>query len=199
MKGDPAGAVYGISESGWMDASNFLSWFHKLFLPAVSRLTKTGPAALFFDSHYSHISLELIREARANKVMLMCLPPNTPHLLKPFDVGVSTPLKNTWRAIFKQHKLETIGEHASKKQFPSLIAKLWDPSFLPKHCIGGFRAAGVAPFSPEHVLQKIMPLTAPEPDLELEQDKHTVTRPSNVQQRLHAPVVEMKWCPRLQQ
>jgi len=81
MQGGPAGAVYGISESGWMDASNFLSWFHKLFLPAVLHLTKTGPVVLFFDGHYSHISFELIREARANKVVLMCLPPNTTHLL----------------------------------------------------------------------------------------------------------------------
>jgi len=86
---------------------------------------------------------------------------------------VFAPLKNAWRAILKQYKLETRGEHASKEEFPSLIAKLWDTSFLPKHCIGGFRATGLTPFSPEHVLQKIMPLTAPEPDLELEQDKQT--------------------------
>ena len=42
---------------------------------------------------------------------------------------------------------------------------------MPKHCIGGFRAAGLTPFSPEHVLQKLMPMTAPALELELEQDK----------------------------
>ena len=30
-----AGACYGASESGWMDGSRFLSWFKKLFVPAV--------------------------------------------------------------------------------------------------------------------------------------------------------------------
>ena len=38
MKGGPAGTVYGISDSGWMDGANFLSWFSKLFIPAVSHL-----------------------------------------------------------------------------------------------------------------------------------------------------------------
>jgi len=132
MQGGPAGAFYGISESGWMDASNFLSWFHKLFLPAVSHLTKTEPVVLFCDGHYSHISLELIREASANKVVLMCLPPNTRRLLQPLDVAVFAPLK-------MHGELETRGEHASKEEFPSLIAKLWDTSFLPKHYIHHYR------------------------------------------------------------
>ena len=29
MQGDHAGAVYGTSESGWMDANNILSWASK--------------------------------------------------------------------------------------------------------------------------------------------------------------------------
>jgi len=49
-----------------------------------------------------------------------------------------------------------------------LIAKLWETSFLPKHCIDGFCAAGLASFSAEHVMQ---PSIVSEPDLELEQDK----------------------------
>ena len=165
MQGGLAGAVYGISQSGWMAANNFLSWFCKLFLPAVSHLTKTAvPVVLFFDGHYSHISIELIRQARANKVLLMCFPPNTTHLLQPLDidVGVFAPVKNTWQAVLKQYKLETRGEHVSNEVLPSLIAKLWETPFLPKHCIGGFHAAGLTPFSPEHVPQKLMPMTTPE-------------------------------------
>ena len=71
-------AVYGISDSGWMDGANFLSWFTKLFLPAVSYLTETAPVLLFLDSHHSHISLELIRRARGSNILLLCLPPTPP-------------------------------------------------------------------------------------------------------------------------
>ena len=96
MEGGPAGALYGISESGWMDLANFLSWFVKLFVPAVSHLTATGPVFLFFDGHYSHISIELIKQARDHNIRLLCLPPNTTHLLQPLDVGLFAPLKKSW-------------------------------------------------------------------------------------------------------
>ena len=38
------------------------------------------------------------------------------------------------------------GERVSKEVFPSLIAQLWDASFKPDHCKGGFCGAGLAPF-----------------------------------------------------
>ena len=158
-EGGPAGALYGANESGWMDAESYLSWFSKLFIPAVSHLTKTGPVVLIQDGHHSHISLELIRKARENHIILLCLPPNTTHLLQPFDLAVFSPLKKAWRAILKQYKLETRGDHASKEAFPGLISKLWETSLQPSHCRGGFRGAGLAPYSREHVLQKL-PLVA---------------------------------------
>ena len=58
-------------------------------------------------SHHSHMSLELIREARDNKVVILCLPPNTTHLLQPLDVSVFAPLKKAWKKILKEYKLET--------------------------------------------------------------------------------------------
>ena len=63
--GGPAGAIYGVSESGWMEKSNFLSWFSKLFLPSV---LKSGPVVLIFDGNHSHISIELLELARSNLV-----------------------------------------------------------------------------------------------------------------------------------
>ena len=131
MQGGPAAAVYGVSESGWMDSDNFLAWFKKLFLPSVSHLTKEAPVLLFFNGHYSHISMELIKEAQSNNVILLCLPPNTTHLLQPLDVGVFAPLKSAWRDILKRYSVETAGVHVTKELFPSLIAKLWETSFEP--------------------------------------------------------------------
>ena len=159
MEGGPAGALYRINESGWMDPANFLSWFLKHFLPAVSHLTKTGPVLLFFDGHYSHISLELIRAARQNNVHLLCLPPNTTHILQPLDVGVFSPLKMNWRKVLKLYRLQTKGQKANKETFPGLVRQLWD-SVKPEYCKGGFRGAGLFPLSREHILAKLPPLAA---------------------------------------
>ena len=66
-------------------------------------------------------------------------------------------MKSAWRAILKRYKLETKGQRVGKEDFPGLIAKLWDTSFTPQQCKGGFRGAGLIPFSCEHVLQKLAP------------------------------------------
>ena len=140
-----------------MDSANFLSWFTKLFLPAVSYLTETAAVLLFLDGHHSQISLELIRRAHGSDVLFLSLPTNTTHLLQPLDVGVFGPMKSAWRAILKRYKLETKGQRVGKEDFPGLIAKLWDTSFTPQQCKGDFRGAGLIPFSCEHVLQKLAP------------------------------------------
>ena len=103
------------------------------------------------------LSLELIRKARANNVILQCLPPNTNHLLQLLDLGVFAPVKSAWKSILKRYKLETRGEQVSKEVFPSLVAQLWDASFKPDHCKGGFHGAGPVPFLRKHVLQKVAP------------------------------------------
>ena len=160
IEGGPAGTLYGVTDSGWMDAPNYLSWFTKLFLPAVAHLTKTAPVFLIQDGHHSHISLELIRRARDNNIVILCLPPNTTHLLQPFDIAVFAPIKKEWKKILKQYKLETKRQKVSKEVFPSLLGKLWDSSLKPSHCRAGFRGAGLVPYSREHVLKELHPSAA---------------------------------------
>ena len=45
-EGGPAGVLYGVSESGWMNASNYLSWFRNLFRRAVAHLVETTPVQM---------------------------------------------------------------------------------------------------------------------------------------------------------
>ena len=113
MRGGPAGAVYGMSNSGWMEWSNFLEWFKKLYMPAVAPLVKTGPVVLFVDGH-----MDLIQYARSQGVHLFCFPPHLTHILQPLDVGVYGPVKTTWKAILKEHKLTTLSQNVLKEDFP---------------------------------------------------------------------------------
>ena len=97
--GGPAGRLYGVSKSGWMEGDNFITWFKKLFLPAVDHLLLTGPVVLFLDGHHSHLSLELIHTAKEKGVHLYCFPPHTTHILQPLDVGVYGPVKQAWNKV----------------------------------------------------------------------------------------------------
>ena len=68
-RGGPAGALYSVSTSWWMEGDNFLQWFEKMFVPAVSHMTTGAPVFLFFDGHHSHI----------NNIHLICFPPQATH------------------------------------------------------------------------------------------------------------------------
>lgn len=151
MIGGPAGALYGVSDSGWMEHKNFQDWFIKGFLPAVRHLTETGPVALFFDGHNSHLAISLIETARDAGVDLFTLPSNTSHILQPLDVAVYGPMKTTWRQILQNYKLTTKASKADKKNFASLLAELLKLTMTPAQLRSGFRATGICPFNPKAV------------------------------------------------
>ncbi len=91
------GNSIGVSPNGWTDDFLCLKWFEKTFVPqATARNTSGKPILLIYDGHGSHNSAELIRLARANNIILFCLPPHTTHKLQPLDVGVFGPFQNAW-------------------------------------------------------------------------------------------------------
>ena len=96
-KNGPAGAMYSVSDSGWMEKENHHCWFQKMFLPATSHLRETGAVILFFDGHHSHISIQLIKLSQESNVHLMLLPSNTTHVLQPLDVGVYYSAIPSWK------------------------------------------------------------------------------------------------------
>ena len=161
IEGGPSGSVFSVSDSGWMEHANFMQWFEKLFLPAVKHLTSKFPVILFFDGHHSHMSLELIEMARTNNIHLVCFPPHCTHILQPLDVSVFGPLKTSWKSVLKMHQLETCAAVVTKEDFPMLLKRLLDKSFLPQHLISGFIKCGLCPLSrekiPPHKLRKADP------------------------------------------
>lgn len=58
-----------------MEEINYLKRFEQQFYPAVKYLLKTGPVVLFFDGHFSHMSISLIKRARSLGIHLFCLLP----------------------------------------------------------------------------------------------------------------------------
>ena len=59
------------------------------------------------------------------------------------------------------HQLETCAATVTKEDFPMLLARLFEKSFLPQHFISGFTKCGLCPLSrdkiPSHKLQKSNP------------------------------------------
>ena len=147
----PEGAYYSVSNSGWMEAANFESWFQKSFLPQVTGILENGPFLLFLDGHLSHLSIGFIELAKSNNVHPFCLPLHTSHFLQPLDVGVYGPLKKSWRSILKEYKISSRATNITKQDFPSLLKCLWDRGFKASHLTAGLRECGLCPFNPNAV------------------------------------------------
>ena len=101
------------------------------------------------------MSLELIELAREKGVHLLCFPPHMTHILQPLDVSIYHPLKQSWAAVLKRYKLESMAENVGKTVFPSLIKKLWECSFKRCHLIAGFQACGLFPLDKAAVQGKL--------------------------------------------
>lgn len=86
----PINASYACSDSGFMDQTLYNQWFQKTFLV---HAVQQRPVLLIQDGASSHLSVELIRSAIANDVILLCLPPKTTHITQPLDVAVYRKMK----------------------------------------------------------------------------------------------------------
>ena len=89
--GAPPGTVGSSHPSGWMTATNFVSYL-KHFICHV-KCSPNHPVLLLLDHHESHMSIEGLDLCKANGITLLTFPPHCSHRLQPLDVAVYAPLK----------------------------------------------------------------------------------------------------------
>lgn len=86
-KDGPTNTAYNTSAKGWMEAPLFLDWFRKIFLQH-TRDVSDKTRLLVFYGHASHLSLELVQEAKRHNIVLLRLPAHMTHYLQPLDRAV---------------------------------------------------------------------------------------------------------------
>ena len=92
-KGEVPGTRYGLSNKGWIDNVLFRDWLENHF---ITHAVASRPLLLLLDGHSSHYELEMLKLAKANGVIIFCLPPHTTHESQPLDASVFGPLKRHW-------------------------------------------------------------------------------------------------------
>lgn len=96
-----------------MDATLFLDWFKKIFLPSTWREVTQ---LLIMDNRSSHLSLDLIDCARKSGAIFLALPSKTTNVLQPLDRSAFNSLATHYqqvsaaaRLLKPDHRL-TLGE-----------------------------------------------------------------------------------------
>ncbi|KAG6979124.1 Pogo transposable element with KRAB domain [Fusarium oxysporum f. sp. conglutinans] len=82
----PGDWAIGTNPNGWTDNELGLEWL-KHFDRCTTKQSKNRYRLLILDGHESHHSVDFERYCKANKIITLCIPPHSSHLLQLLDVG----------------------------------------------------------------------------------------------------------------
>jgi hypothetical protein len=88
---------FGHSETGYTDTAISLYWIQHVFDPQTKVRAKNNLQILISDGFGTHESLEIMKFAYENNIILCRLPSHTSYILQPCDVGIFGPLKTRYR------------------------------------------------------------------------------------------------------
>ena len=144
------------SENGWTDNELGLLWIKDCF-HEVTKREGLGDKyrLLIIDGHQSHITNEAIEFCEAHKIILLCLPAHSTHLLQPLDVSFFGPLAN----IYRKQLLEVthFASHVSvnKQEFIECYCKARKAVGRELVIKNAWKKAGLSPWDPHVVIGKL--------------------------------------------
>ena len=114
------------------------------------------PLFLLLDGHSTHYQPDLIRYARNNDVVMLCLSPHTTHETRPLDTGVFKPLKTQWSKVCHNFTQKNSGRVITKFTFNSLFSQAWLLAVTPANVMAGFKPSGVYPLNRQSKLPHLL-------------------------------------------
>jgi hypothetical protein len=109
---------------------------------------------LILDGHESHKSLAFQDLCKENKIVTLCMPPHSSHILQPLDVVCLAPLKRAYSKEIRVLALDYIGR-IDKKAFIATFAKVFKKAFSKANILSSFRATGLVPNDLSVVLSRL--------------------------------------------
>ncbi|KAJ3462343.1 hypothetical protein MRS44_007129 [Fusarium solani] len=111
----PGDWAIATTQNGWTDNEIGLEWL-KHFDRCTAKRSNSRYRLLILDGHESHHSVAFERYCEENKIITLCMPPHSSHLLQPLDVGCFSLLKKAYgREI--EHLIRCSITHVSKTEF----------------------------------------------------------------------------------
>ncbi|EED18891.1 pogo transposable element, putative [Talaromyces stipitatus ATCC 10500] len=143
-----------ISENGWTTDKIGLEWLKIHFIPLTNGRTMGNYRMLILDGHGSHLTAEFDRTCTENKIIPVCMPPHSSHLLQPLDVGCFAVLKRHYGQLVEQ-RMRLGFNHIDKIDFLTAFPKARTMAYKAQTIRNSFAATGLVPFNPDRVLQQL--------------------------------------------
>jgi hypothetical protein len=152
-----------VSLNGWTTDEIGLRWLEKLFIPATTSRTIGQYRLLVLDGHGSHLTPLFDQICSENKIIPVCMPAHSSHLLQPLDIGCFAVLKRSYGSLVDQ-KMRLGINHIDKLDFLAAYPQARADAFKTDTIKNSFAAASLVPFDPDRVLSKLnIQLNTPTP------------------------------------
>jgi hypothetical protein len=158
----PRNWVIGVSENGWTTNELGMKWLEHFNKHTKERTIGTH-RLLILDGHESHNSVKFQQYCKEAKIITLCMPPHSSHLLQPLDVGCFSSLKRAYGRQAEDMMRNRIN-HITKIEFLPAFQQAYHRTITKENILGGFRGAGLVPHDPEAVISRLdVKLRTPSP------------------------------------
>jgi hypothetical protein len=150
-----------VSDNGWTNDGLGHEWIQHFYRHTEFR-SSGAYRLLILDGHSNHATPEFDQFCTENKIITLCMPPHTSHLLQPLDVGCFSPRKAAYR-----HEISELARqgvfHVDKPDFLWIYTRIRLIALSDQSIKAGFQAIGLISFNPERVLTCLTVVRAPSP------------------------------------
>jgi hypothetical protein len=157
----PLDWTVGVSDNGWTTDQLGVEWV-KHFNQHTAARTAGVYRLLILDGHSSHATPEFDQYCAEKKIITLCMPPNTSHLLQPLDVSCYSPLKRAYGREIEELARQGV-YHIDKIDFLTAYTRIRPIVFTQQNIQAGFQATGLVPLCPDRVLSSLTVARTPSP------------------------------------
>ena len=142
-----------VTENGWTNNYIGRKWLEDCFEPETKSHISTGQyRMLIVDGHASHVTTAAIKFCIEKKIVLICLPAHTTHLLQPLDVGVFSPLATIHKRHVQERSRFAASYSIDKVDFLEIYQISREEAITPHNIASAWAKSGLKPFQPSLIL-----------------------------------------------
>jgi hypothetical protein len=142
-----------VSENGWTNNALGLEWLKHF--DAHTKTRRVGVyRLLILDGHESHLNQDFKDYCLEHKILTLCMPPHSSHILQPLDVVCFSPLKRKYSQRVRDLARRRVF-HINKEGFLPAFKDAFFDVFTEENCRKAFEAAGLVPINAQVVLNRL--------------------------------------------
>lgn len=142
-----------VSENGWTNNTLGLAWL-KHFDTHTKPRQVGAYRLLILDGHESHLNQEFKDYCLEHKILTLCIPPHSSHVLQPLDLVCFSPLKLKYSLRVRDLARRRVF-HINKEGFLPAFRDAFFDVFTKENCQKAFEASGLVPLNAQVVLDRL--------------------------------------------